>query len=42
LVNAAKFGFAYRAVASISGGLVDRDRPLVLLVGVEKRFGTAG
>jgi hypothetical protein len=42
LMNAAKFGFAHRAVAPISRCLVNSNRPLVLLVRVEKGFSTTG
>jgi len=41
-MDAAKFGLAHRAVAPISGGFVDRNCPLVLLVRVEKGFSTTG
>ena len=40
-VNAAELRFAHEAVASIPGGLVNRDCSFILFMHVEKRFATA-
>jgi hypothetical protein len=40
-MNAAKIGLTHRAVASIAGSFVHRERPPVLFVRIEKDLATA-